>query len=207
MTIRVLLVDDQHMMHDVVTTILKLHDGIRLIGQAFNGQDAIKLYEMSEPDLVLMDVKMPGMSGVETTRAIRDADPNAKILVLSSHSDYEYIKDMLDLGAVGYIDKGTLRADLADTIRAAMSGTTVLSTEVTSRLMSHTPESTDDFGLTDRELDVLKLMATGNADRVIATELGISTATVRFHLKNLLRKLGTETRSEMLVRAAKNGLI
>ncbi|MBN2303983.1 MAG: response regulator transcription factor [Anaerolineae bacterium] len=207
--IRVILVDDHQNIHDAVTALLKTVDDITLVGEAFRGEDAIQMCRNIKPDVVLMDVLMPGMNGVETTQAILANCSNLRVLALSSFHEYDVIRQMLDSGAIGYLVKDALAADLIDTIRATHRGNTVLSPEVADALLSPLPaaESSGNFGLTDREQQVLQLMANGLTNARIAETLCITAPTVRFHLTNILAKFGVETRSQALVLAAKHRLV
>lgn len=206
-SVRVLLVDDQQDIHDMILVLLKDVESIRLVGQAYNGHDALHLCQSTEPDLILLDVVMPAMDGVETARQIKATCPACKILVISNYDEYDYIKALLDSGAVGYIVKTALVEDLIPTILAAMQGNTVLSPMVMRQLLDPPKDSVPRLNLTGREAEVLTLMCSGSSDRQIAAELNISPATVRFHFKNMLHKLQVETRSELLVLAAKGGLV
>ncbi len=209
--IRILLVDDHIWVHQAVTTILKIAPDIDLIGQANNGMEAIRLCDELQPDLILMDVVMPHLNGIEATRMIHDNYPRIKILVLSSFQDDDSVRAMLDSGAIGYVVKGALSGDLISAIRTAMTGASVFSAEVTSILLKSAQDATEnrDFGLTGRELEVLRLrlMAKGDNNPEIAEKLVISQSTVKFHINNILVKMGVTTRSEAIVIAAKNNLV
>jgi NarL family two-component system response regulator LiaR len=205
MTIRVILIDDNQDIHDAVAALLRTTDDILLVGQSYSGDDALELCRVTRPDLALMDVVMPGLSGAEATRQLLAYCPSLKVLVLSSFREYEIIKAMLDAGASGYVVKDAIAEELLDTIRAAHSGSAVFSAEVAQTLLA--PPKTTDFGLTDREMAVLGLMAEGLNNGQIADRLEISVHTVRFHLKNILAKLGVDSRSAALVLAAKSNLI
>jgi len=207
--IRIVVVDDNQDIHDAVKHILKRENDIELIGQAFDGDSALKLCKMAKPDLVLMDVVLPVMDGVETTQSLIQILPNVKILALSSYNEYEFVRKMLESGAIGYLVKNALSQDLVTTIRDTMQGNTVLSPQVLSIVFSADKQDSDspDFSLTEREMEVLKLMAQGLTYSGIAHELQISSPTVRFHVNNVLEKMAVETRSEALVLAAKNNLI
>jgi two-component system, NarL family, response regulator LiaR len=206
--IRIVLVDDQQNTHDAITGVLRGNQDIHLVGQAYNGNDAIQLCEITAPDLVLMDVVMPGTNAAETTQTLLAVFPGLKVLVLSSYQDYEYIKDMLDSGAIGYVVKTAITEDLIATIRDTVQGKMVLSPEIARQVLAPPSRNFDqEFNLTDREKQILILMSSGLTDGQIAVELNISQPTVRFHFNNILLKLGVETRSEMLVVAAKNNLV
>jgi len=204
--IRVVLVDDHAQMHHIVRTILAATSDIRLVGQGANGQEAITLCEQFHPDIVLMDVVMPVMDGIEATGILKDRFPELKILVLSSFQDHESVYAMLRNGAVGYITKSSLAQDLAETIRTTFQGKMVFSSEVGAHLVTP-PQPTVDFHLTDRELEVLLLLAEGLTNQQSALKLSISQSTLKFHMTNIYQKLGVQTRSEALVLAAKNNLI
>jgi NarL family two-component system response regulator LiaR len=207
--IRIVLVDDNKDIHDAVKRLIDKVDDFQLVGQAFDAEVALKLCRVAKPDLVLMDVVLPEMNGAATTKAILRLLPKTKILALSSFSDYAYIRNMLESGAIGYLTKSDLTQDLVSTIRSTMQGNTILSPQAAKAIFSPEKSQTDttDFGLTERELQVLKLMADGHTYDAITHELHISQSTVRFHVNNVLEKMGVKTRSEVLVLAAKNNLI
>lgn len=207
--IRILLVDDHAWVHQAVTTILKIAPDIQLVGQAHNGLEALHLCAELHPDLILMDVVMPHLNGIDATRMILEQHEAIKILVLSSFQDDESVRAMLDNGAIGYVVKGALTGDLISAIRTAMTGVSVFSAEITSILLKNIPQSnsSQDFGLTARELEVLRLMAKGENNPEIADKLVISQSTVKFHIANILEKMRVTTRSEAIVLAAKNNLV
>jgi NarL family two-component system response regulator LiaR len=204
--IRVVLVDDHAQVHRIVQTILGATSDIKLVGQGANGQEGIALCEQYQPDIVLIDVVMPVMDGIEATKVLHERLPAIKILVLSSFQDHESVHAMLRNGAIGYLTKGSLAQDLADTIRATSQGRMVFSSEVGAQLVSP-PQPAVNFHLTDRELEVLVLLAEGLTNQQTAQKLSISQSTLKFHLTNIFEKLGVQTRSEALVLAAKNNLI
>jgi two-component system, NarL family, response regulator LiaR len=205
--IRVVLVDDHTQMHRIVNEILGMTSDIKLVGQGANGQEGIALCEQYHPDIALMDVVMPIMDGVEATRELHELHPAIKILVLSSFQDHESVYAMLRNGAVGYLVKSSLMQDLAETIRSTVHGKMVFSSEVGAQLVSPPPQPTVDFHLTDRELEVLVLLAEGLSNQQTAEKLSISQSTLKFHMNNIFQKLGVQTRSEALVLAVKNNLI
>jgi NarL family two-component system response regulator LiaR len=204
--IRVVLADDHSQMHRIVRDILSAISDIKLVGQGANGQEAIALCEQFQPDIVLMDVIMPVMDGIKATKILHERYPDIKILVLSSFQDHESVYAMLRNGAVGYLTKSELAQDLADTIRATFQGKMVFSSEVGAHLVSP-PQPAVDFNLTNRELEVLVLLAEGLTNQQSALKLSISQSTLKYHMNNIYRKLGVQTRSEALVLAAKNNLI
>lgn len=206
--IRVALFDDNYQVHKMVAALLLSTPDISLVGQGANGHEAIDICDQLHPDVVLMDVLMPDMNGVEATRRLRERFPDVRILVLSSLQDHESVSEMLKLGAVGYITKNSLAHDLAETIRATHLGKVVFSADAFSQLMSRSSSSSENsFGLTSREVEVLGMMAKGWNMPEIAEKLKISQSTVKFHLGNICSKMGVHTRSEALILAAKNNLV
>jgi NarL family two-component system response regulator LiaR len=204
--IRVVLVDDHFQMHRIVQEILSETSDIRLVGQAANGKEGVELCEFYQPDIVLMDVVMPVMDGIEATKILKERLPLIRVLVLSSFQDHESVHMMVRNGAVGYLTKSALAEDLIGTIHAIFQDKMVFSKEVGVHL-STPPQPRMDFHLTDRELEVLVLMAEGLTNQQSAQKLSISTSTLKFHMNNIYQKLGVQTRSEALVLAAKNNLI
>ena len=207
--IRVLVVDDHRHVHEVISRVLLGIPDICIAGQAANGAEAIELCEEVKPDLVLMDVVMPVMDGMQATERIRETYPDLKILVLSSFQDHESVYQLLRGGAVGYVTKDALTHDLVNVIRTTMQGKAVFSPNVIEKLISPdaAPAATEKFNLTDRELEILVAMADGLTLQQIALKFSIALTTVKYHSANIFRKLGAQNRSEALVVALKNNLI
>jgi NarL family two-component system response regulator LiaR len=207
--IRVLVVDDHRHVHEVITRVLIGISDICIAGQAANGAEAIELCQEVKPDLVLMDVVMPVMDGLQATERIREKYPDLKILVLSSFQDHESVYQLLRGGAVGYITKDALTNDLVNVILTTMQGKAVFSPNVIEKLISPeaAPASAEKFNLTDRELELLVAMADGLTLQQIALKFSIALTTVKYHSANIFRKLGAQNRSEALVVALKNNLI
>lgn len=204
--IRVVLVDDHFQMHRIVQEILSETSDIKLVGQGANGQEGIELCAHYQPDIVLLDVIMPIMDGIEASKTLKERYPEIKVLVLSSFQDHESVHTMLRNGAVGYLTKNSLTEDLVETIHATFQDKMVFSKEVGIHLATP-PQPSMDFQLTDRELEVLVLLAEGLTNQQSAQKLSISTSTLKYHMTNIFQKLGVQTRSEALVLAAKNNLI
>jgi len=204
--IRVILVDDHMQMHKIVQAAISSTADIKLVGQGANGQEGLDLCKQYQPDIVLMDVIMPIMDGIEATKILHERYHEIKIIVLSSFHDHESVYTMLRNGAVGYLTKDSVAQDLPETIRAAFLGKMVFSSEIGEQLVSP-PQPAVEFNLTDRELEVLVLLAEGLTNQQSAVRLSISPSTLKFHMNNIYQKLGVQTRSEALVLAAKNNLI
>ena len=205
-SIRIMLVDDHRMIHEGVAKTLHDVADLSLVGQAQNGEEAVKLCDQVQPDVILMDVVMPIMDGTEATRQIHEKHPQIKILVLSSFQDEESVRLMLNNGAVGYILKTSLSHDLVDTVRTVFRGKVVLSPEVADTLLQ-SPAGRNDFALSARELEVLSLIGHGLNNYEIADQLTISRSTVKFHVTNILKKMKVDTRAEAIVIATQHDLL
>ena len=207
--IRVLLADDDFDIQKIVTDLLKNSKEIQLIGIAANGREAVAMYEELRPDILLLDLFMPVMNGVEAAGILRTRYPQIKILVMSSATDQESVEAMLHKEVDGYLSKGELPRKLTASIQTVFSGNMVFSHDVFSahRSTHSAPTPQQTFGLTEREREVLNLLKNGSKMPEIAARLSIKQTTVRTHIENINKKLGVKTNSEMLVIAAKNGLI
>lgn len=207
-TIRVMLVDDHQMVRNGLGTFLLVHDDLELVGEASDGEQAIAIFDHAEADVVLMDLKMPRMDGIETTRALLERDPEVRIIALTSFKEEELIQQALDAGAIGYLLKDIDADELANAIRAAYKGEPTLASEaawVLFKASRHQQELGDD--LTERERDVLALMMEGRTNPDIAEKLFISQSTVKTHVSHILSKLGVSTRTEAVSLALQKGLI
>jgi NarL family two-component system response regulator LiaR len=205
--IRVALIDDHRRIHEIVADVLKMTDDIELIAQGSTGEEALQLCASTTTDVILMDVLMPVMDGIDATRLIHERYPTIKILALSSFQDDDSVRAMIANGAIGYVLKGSIVHDLVSTIRATYLGKAVFSVEVTQTLMHSITPTPQSFGLTDRELEVLRLVASGQNNGEIAARLTISQSTVKFHMVNIMRKMNVETRAEAIVLSAKHNLL
>jgi NarL family two-component system response regulator LiaR len=208
-TISVVVVDDHRLVHEAIETVLSAQPDIAIIGRGYRATEAVQLCLRLEPDILIMDVVMPGESSHEAVRTIREQKPEVRIIVLSSHHDDVSVRQMLENGAVAYILKNALLADLVNTIRTVYSGNSVFAIPISTRLIqAYEPhQRVEAFALTGRELEVLKLMSEGLSLAEMATRLVISSSTVKFHITNILQKLDVSTRAEAIVIAAKNNLI
>lgn len=205
--IRIILIDDHSWVHEIIVKILATEANIELVAHGYNGEQALALCESHHPDLVLMDVVMPHMGGIEAAVALREKCPEIKILVLSSFRDDDSVHAMLESGAAGYVLKDSLADDLANTIRITHMGKAVFSPEVSKTLFKREiPQAKYEFELTRREQEVLRFMAAGLNNPEIAEKLVISRSTVKFHISNILYKMNVETRAEAITLAAKHNL-
>ncbi|WP_322907388.1 response regulator transcription factor [Paenibacillus campi] len=207
--IKVLLVDDHEMVRIGLAAVLDTEDGIEVVGEASNGADGIRLATEYHPDVVLMDLVMDGMDGIEATRKVLEINPNCKVIVLTSYLDDEKMYPVIEAGAFSYLLKTSRASEIADAIRAAVRGQSVLESQVASKMMSRFREPVERAlheQLTEREMDVLRLLAQGKSNQEIADELIIGIKTVKFHVTNLLAKLGVEDRTQAAIYAYKNGL-
>jgi len=211
---RILIVDDHAMLREGMRTLLSPEKDFEIVGEATNGEEAVRLAGELKPDIVIMDIVMPVMNGVEATRQIRQLYPDVAVLVLSAFSDIRYIVDLLEAGARGYLLKSSAGKELVKAIRAVRAGESVLDPEVTHKLvqrlasLSRTPEEREAGAqLTARELEILKWAARGLSNKEISEKLFISLRTVKAHLTNIFNKLSCGSRTDAIIRGLKQGYI
>ena len=206
--IRVMLVDDHTMVRRGLATFLLVFDEFKLVGEADSGEVAIQLCEKVLPDVVLMDMVMPGMGGDAATRAIRKKCPQVQVIALTSFKEGALIKNALEAGAIGYLLKDVSADELARAIRAAHAGRATLSPEAAQSLVetANLPP-TPGLDLTERERAVLALMVEGLNNTQIAGRLTVSPSTVKSHVSNILSKLGVSSRTEAVTLALRHGLV
>lgn len=212
-TITVLLADDQRLMREGLATLLSLADDIEIVGQAADGQEAIDLAKRHKPDVILMDIQMPRVDGIAATQAIKAAQPDVKIIMLTTFSDDEYLVAGLRAGAIGYLLKDMPSEQLAEAIRLAARGQSPIGPEMTRKLVnlvaqsSAMSKSTVVSELSDREIEVLKLIADGLSNKEIAEKLFIAEGTAKNHVSNILSKLEARDRAQAVARAKELGLV
>ena len=195
--IRVMIVDDHSMMRTGLRYTLQSFDDLELVGEANSGSKALELCQQVKPDVVLMDMVMPGMDGVETTRLIRQRCPQIQIIALTSFQEKDMIERALQAGAIGYLLKNVAADELAQAIRDAAAGHSTLSQEATDALIQSTHQRADlGHDLTAREREVLVLMVEGLTNPQIAERLTVSLSTVKFHVRGILAKLNASNRAE-----------
>ncbi|MCP3755354.1 response regulator transcription factor [Streptomyces sp. TBY4] len=217
MTIRVLIVDDQMMVREGFSVLLNAMDGIEVVGEAVNGREAVAQVAALEPDVVLMDIRMPEMNGLEATREIVAADTDAKVLVLTTFDLDEYVYQALRAGASGFLLKDASARQLADGVRVVAAGEALLAPSVTKRLITEFSKlsetrttQTGSAGvseLTERETEVLVLIAQGLSNAEIADRLIIAESTIKTHVSRILVKLGLRDRTQAAVFAYETRLV
>lgn len=214
--IRLLLVDDQRLMRDGLRILLELESDFEVIGEAEDGAQALESYQQFSPDVVLMDIRMPVMDGVEATRRLRESDPNAKVIILTTFDDNEYIFEGLRAGALGYLLKDVSGDELADAIRKVAAGGSMIEPSVArkviaefARLAPATPEAVEDLiePLSEREIEILKLVSQGLTNKEIAAKLYLAEGTVKNYVTSILQKIGARDRTQAAIRARELGLL
>jgi DNA-binding NarL/FixJ family response regulator len=201
--IRILAVDDHALLREGIAALVNAESDMTLVAEACNGQEAIEKFRSNRPDVTLMDLQMPALNGIEAMIGIRSEFPNARIIVLTTYTGDVQVLRALKAGARAYVLKGEVHRDLLDTIRAVHAGQKRIPPEVAAGLADHVAED----NLTSRELDVLRLIATGNANKEIAGRLSISEETVKSHVTSILSKLGANDRTHAVTIGLKRGMI
>jgi DNA-binding NarL/FixJ family response regulator len=201
--IRILVADDHSVVRAGLVALLHSWPDLRVVGEAEDGDGAVDLFSQLRPDLTLMDLQMPVRSGLEAIADIRQVDPSAKIIILTTYSGDVQAKQALTAGASGYLLKTALRAELIDAVRTVIAGGTSISAEIASELASHA----EDDSLTLREVAILRHLATGASNKVIARSLSITDQTVKWHLKSIFAKLQASDRTDAVLRAGRRGAL
>lgn len=212
--IRVLLADDHTIVRAGIKALLEKQSDIEVVGETADGKETLRQVEFIQPDVVVMDIAMPNMNGLEATAAISQKFPQVKVLALTMHEEEEYFFEVLRAGAQGYVLKDAAPAELVSAIRSVNEGRPFLTPRVTRLLVDDYlkrvesgDRSTDRNGLTDRELEVLKLIAAGNTNQEIAEMLHLSINTVQVHRSHIMDKLDLHNRTELIKYALRRGLI
>ena len=207
--IRVLIADDHMVVREGLQTVLEVAGDIEAVGAAADGAEAVRMAGELAPDVVLMDLRMPGIDGIEAIRQIKDLYPAVEIVILTTYDDDEYIVQGLRAGARGYLLKDTSRQALFDAIRAAARGESLLPSAVVDKVVAHLarPRPVPAGELSEREQEVLVLLAQGAPNREIALHLQISERTVKAHVTGIFNKLGVNSRAEAVAVAMRQGLL
>lgn len=209
--IRILVVDDHPIMRDGIRALLNLHDDIEVVGEASEGKEALEKIPALKPDVVIMDIAMPGMDGLEATRQVRKKHPKIKVLILTQYDNKEYILSVIKAGASGYVLKRALGSELVSAIRAVKSGESFLYPSAAAALIEdylRKPGEEEPYDhLTTREREILKLIAEGHTSRKIADMLFLSLKTVQGHRSKIMEKLDLHNRTELIMFAMRKGLV
>ncbi len=209
-TIRILLADDHAIMRDGIRALVDLHDDIEIVGEASEGREAIDKVQELEPDIVVMDIAMPGMDGLEATRRIKNKHPKVKVLILTQYNNREYILSAIKAGAAGYVPKRALGSDLIAALYAVHTGESFLYPSAAAALIEDYRQQAkvEPYDrLTAREREILKLIAEGHTSREIAGMLFISLKTVQGHRAKIMEKLDIHNRTELIKYAMRKGLV
>jgi DNA-binding NarL/FixJ family response regulator len=201
--IRVLMVDDHPLLREGIAAVIEGQPDLELVGEATNGREAVEQFRTCQPDIVLMDLQMPLMGGIEAISAIRNEFPKARIVVLTTYKGDTQALRAFKAGASGYLLKSMLRKDLLETIRSVHAGHRRIPPEIANEIAEH---HTDD-ALSQREIEVLQRVAAGGANKIIAGELNISEETVKAHMRSILAKLSANDRTHAVMIALKRGII
>jgi len=214
--IRLMIVDDQKLMRQGLRTLLELEGGFEIVAEAGNGQAALDAYAEFQPDIVLMDIRMPGMDGVEATRRLHEKWPNTHLIILTTFNDDAYVFEALRVGALGYLLKDLSGQELANAVRTVANGGALIDPSVARKVISEFARLTPPARpindglpepLTERELDVLRLLAEGLSNRQIGYKLSLTEGTVKNYVTNVLQKIGARDRTQAALRGRELGLV
>lgn len=209
--IKVLIVDDHQIVREGLSSVLKFENDIEIVGEAVDGRDAIEKFEKLNPHLILMDMQMPGMSGVQAIQRIKEKNPEVKIIILTVYEDEEFIYEGIKAGARGYLLKDVTSEKLSETIRKVNRGESliepILATKVLDKFSELARREEPKHNLTPRELEILMILAEGKSNKEIAADLFISEKTVKTHITHIFEKLAVRDRTEAVMNALKRGII
>jgi DNA-binding NarL/FixJ family response regulator len=209
--IRVMIVDDHKLVREGLKAVFEQGEDIDVVAEAGSGEEAMNLLTSTDPDVVLMDISMPGMNGIEATKLIRNQRPDVKVVMLTMLDQEGSVYEAVKAGATGYMLKSTTTDDLVQAIRAVFDGKALLHPDATAQLLREfvnlSGNKAKDYGLSNREMEVLQLLCEGKTNKELARSLWISEQTVKTHLAHIFGKLGTSDRTETVARALRNGLV
>jgi DNA-binding NarL/FixJ family response regulator len=201
--IRILIVDDHPLLREGVVSLVEKQADMLIVAEASNGKEALQLFQRHIPDITLMDLRLPGMDGVDAMTAILAEFPNAKIIVLTTFSGDAQILRALKAGARGYLLKDLLRKELLEAIRTVQAGHKRIPPEIAGQIAEHASDTT----LTRREIEVLQLIAAGNPNKLVADKLSVTEDTIKMHVKSILSKLGANDRTHAVTIALRRGIM
>ncbi len=212
--IRLLIADDHAVLREGMRNLLEREKDFEIVGEAADGEEAVRMVSELKPDVVIMDIVMPKLSGIEATRLIKQASPSSAVLILTAYSDIRYILGLLEAGACGYLLKSARGSELVGAIRAVRSGESVLDPVVTRKLLQRVvgpgrgaSESQSSGQLSPREAEILRLAARGMSNKEIADSLFLSLRTVKAHLTNIFNKMGCGSRTDAIIKGLKQGYV
>jgi two-component system NarL family response regulator len=209
--IKVLAVDDHRLVREGLTNLLRIHPDIEVVGEASDGDEAVAKARTLDPDVILMDISMPGMNGITATKIIKKEMPRTKVIMLTMLDQEGYVYEAVKAGATGYLLKNTGLEDLVKAIKEVLKGGATLHAEAQAQLLKEyvfmARKNQDTYGLSDREIEVLQLLADGMSNKEIAGNLFISTQTVKTHIAHIFDKLGVSDRTEAVAAALRRGLV
>lgn len=212
MKIRIAIADDHPLLREAMRNVLEQHEDMEVLGEASDGEEAVKLSSELKPDIIVMDIVMPKLSGIEATKQIRKVSPATAVLVLTAYDDDRYVIGLLEAGAAGYLLKSARGEVLVKAIRAVHAGESVLHPAIIAKILKYRMEIEAGGGaqkteeqLSDRELEILKLTAKGMSNKDIANRLFLSVRTVKAHLSNIFNKMAVASRTEAIVKGAREG--
>jgi two-component system NarL family response regulator len=209
--IKVLVVDDHRLVREGLASLLRIHPEVEVVGEAADGDEAVSKARALEPEVILMDISMPGMNGITATGIIKKEKPEIKVIMLTMLDQEGYVYEAVKAGATGYMLKNTGLEDLVKGIKEVLKGGATLHPDAQAQLLKEyvflARRSSDSYGLSDREIEVLQLLADGMSNKEIASKLFISTQTVKTHIAHIFEKLGVSDRTEAVASALRRGLV
>ena len=211
---KVLIADDHALLREAMRNVLDREDDIEIVGEACDGEEAVRLSSDLQPDIAILDIVMPKLNGIEASKEIKKVSPGTAILVLSAYDDYHYVLGLLEAGATGYLLKSARGQDVVDAIRAVRAGESVLHPSIIAKLLKRAMGMPGEVsrvnskeGVTEREMEVLKLAATGMSNEEIANRLCVTVRTVKAHVSSIFAKMNVASRTEAVLKAVREGWI